>query len=214
MEHLKDEKKITFISLLGLIGLLLVTIGVTFAFFNYTKLGSTENLITTGTIKLIYTENECVGKGIKMENALPVSDEIGKVYSTENYVFDFKVEGTTKSVNDLPYEVTARMSDNSTLDSSLVKIYLVEFNGDSEVPSTQTLSNGVIKTYDELTQTSYVSEDYILEKTIYKGFIPADSDSYIANFRLRMWIREDADFSNQSNNNQTFIVTVNVYSNL
>ena len=50
-----------------------------------------ENVITTGALNFIYTENNGVGSGISLTDALPVSDEVGKAYSTENYVFDFMV---------------------------------------------------------------------------------------------------------------------------
>ena len=65
---MKNKKKV-LLSVLGIMLLVLVTVGVTFAVFTYTKLGTTENTVTTGTLKFLYTENTGVGAGINIENA-------------------------------------------------------------------------------------------------------------------------------------------------
>ena len=66
-----DKKKI-ILSVLGILMLVLVTVGVTFALFTYTKLGTTENTVTAGTLKFLYTENTGVGRGINISEAFPV----------------------------------------------------------------------------------------------------------------------------------------------
>ncbi|MCI5967565.1 MAG: hypothetical protein MRZ42_04210, partial [Tenericutes bacterium] len=58
------------LSILGIITLVIVTVGVSYAFFSYTKKGTTENSIKTGTITFLYTEVTGVGKGIKIEDSL------------------------------------------------------------------------------------------------------------------------------------------------
>ena len=120
---MKDVKKRILLSIIGILLLLTLTIGVTVSVFTYTRLGTTENTVTTGTLKLLYTENTGVGNGISMTNALPVSDQVGKNYDTENYVFDFKVEETNTSSYVISYEVTLRKKSDSTLNENNVKIY-------------------------------------------------------------------------------------------
>ena len=70
------KKKKILLSVIGILLLILVTVGVTVALFTYTRLGTTENTITTGTLKFLYTENTGVGNGISITNAFPVTDDI------------------------------------------------------------------------------------------------------------------------------------------
>ena len=72
---MKNKNKV-ILSILGILMLVVVTVGVTYAVFTYTKLGTTENTVTAGTLKFLYTENTGVGRGINISEAFPVSDEV------------------------------------------------------------------------------------------------------------------------------------------
>ena len=107
-----NKKKNLILTLLAVLTVILITGGVTYAFFSYAKTGTTDNLITTGSITFLYTEVDGVGNGISIQNAFPISDDKGKVLTKTNEYFDFKV--TSKTGNDkIPYEVTARKSIDS-----------------------------------------------------------------------------------------------------
>jgi len=206
-----NNKKGLMLSLLGIIGLIVITVGVTYAFFNYTKEGTTDNAITTGTITFLYTEVSGVGRGISIDDAFPISDTQGKAQTGEGKVFDFKVTSTTQMDASIPYEVTARKKATSTLDESAVKLYLTKVDGETETEI-------LLAKYSDLLQTSKVSSDTYTEKTIYTGKVPANQANYEQNFRLRMWIDSDVKFSPNSDgsypyNDKTFTVTVNVYAN-
>jgi len=204
MKNTKNKIIVLFISVFILI---VVTLGVTYAVFTYTKLGTTENIITTGTLKFLYTENTGVGAGIKLENALPVSDSLGKSYITEGKVFDFTIEGSNTGSEIIPYEVTLRKKSNSTLTESAVKIYLTDMTEDAD---SELLAPTL---YSNLTQTSIdVSEE--VEKTIYTDYVTGGNTNYLKKLRLRMWIDENVNFGTGDYNNKTFTATVNVYSNL
>ena len=200
---MKDKKKI-LLSVLGILMLVLVTVGVTYAVFTYTKLGTTENTVTTGTLKFLYTENTGVGAGINIENAFPVSDTVGKSYDTDKYVFDFSVEATNSGTEEIPYEVTLRKKSTSTLSESNVKVYLTDMTGDADT------SIVAPTLYSDLTETTIdVGEE--VEKTIYNGTVLGGELNYLKDFRLRMWIDES---SNQDDiNGKTFVALVNVYAN-
>lgn len=219
--ELRKQSRILLI--LALFLLVAVTAGVSYAFFNYTRLGTTENTITTGTITFLYDEQEAEGNGIQIIDALPLSDENGKALTGTNNVFDFRILATTTGNNiSLPYEITARKKlDSDTIDD-VVKLYLVEISGNSEVAAPLTMDGMDVKTYSDLTQTTVGIGEGITEKTIYQGMIPANSTNYEKNFRLRMWISDEADYSpvqdEEGNdtypmNNKKFTVTVNVYAN-
>ena len=86
----KKSKQILF-SIFGILSLLVITIGVTYAVFTYTKEGTTDNVVTSGTLKFLYTENNTNGNGISITEAEPISDTKGKELVGDNNVFDFKV---------------------------------------------------------------------------------------------------------------------------
>ena len=201
MKKNNKNKQILF-SVFGILSLLVITIGVTYAVFTYTKEGTTDNIITTGTLKFLYTENNTNGNGISISEAEPILDTQGKQLVGDNNVFDFKVEGTNTGSDAIPYEVTLRKKDTSTMNESNVKIYLTD-----ETESTDIVEPTL---YSKLTQTN-IDVGTNIEKTLYKGEVAGNTNNYLKTFRLRMWIDES---SNQNDiNGKSFTAPVNVYSN-
>ena len=208
---MKNKKKQIIITLIAIISLIVITVGVTYAFFNYAKEGTTDNTIKTGSITFLYTEVSGVGKGISLTEAYPVADSIGKVQTGEGKVFDFKVTSNISMNSSIGYQVTARKKSDSTLDESAVRMYLTKVTGIDE-------EEVLLDNYSNLTQTTKVETSKYTEKTIYQGKVPANSTNYEQAFRLRMWIDENTDFSPNEDgtypyNGKTFTVTVNVYAN-
>ena len=195
------SKQILF-SVFGILSILVITIGVTYAVFTYTKEGTTDNIITTGTLKFLYTENNTNGNGISITEAEPISDTQGKSLVGDNNVFDFKVEGTNTGSEVIPYEVTLRKKDTSTMGEDNIKVYLQDGTDQTEL-LTPTL-------YSKLTQTN-IDVGSNIEKTLYKGEVLGNTNNYLKTFRLKMWLDENADLSVIGG--QTFTATVNVYSN-
>ena len=201
---MKNKKKQIIITLIAIISLIVITVGVTYAFFNYAKEGTTDNTIQTGSITFLYTEVSGVGKGISLTEAYPVADSIGKVQTGEGKVFDFKVTSNISMNSSIGYQVTARKKTGSTLDDSAVKVYLTEVNG--------TEQELLLSKYSELSQTDRVDANKYTEKVLYESRVPANTSNYEKNFRLRMWVSDDTDFSDGSMNDKTFTLTVNVYA--
>ena len=201
---MKNKKKQIIITLIAIISLIVITVGVTYAFFNYAKEGTTDNVVKTGGITFLYTEVSGVGKGISLTDAYPVADSIGKVQVGEGKVFDFKVTSNIEMNSNIGYQVTARKKTGSTLANSAVKVYLTEVNG--------TEQELLLSKYSELDQTDKVDSSKFDERILYEGTIPANTSNYEKNFRLRMWVSDDTDFSDGSMNDKTFTLTVNVYA--
>ena len=201
---MKNKKKQIIITLIAIISLIVITVGVTYAFFNYAKEGTTDNTIKTGTITFLYTEVSGVGKGISLTEAYPVADSIGKVQVGEGKVFDFKVTSNISMNSNIGYQVTARKKTGSTLANSAVKVYLTEVNG--------TEQELLLSKYSELSQTDKVDSSKFDERILYEATVPANTSNYEKNFRLRMWVSDDTDFSDGSMNDKTFTLTVNVYA--
>ena len=201
---MKNKKKQIIITLVAIISLIVITVGVTYAFFNYAKEGTTDNTIKTGSITFLYTEVSGVGKGISLTEAYPVADSIGKVQVGEGKVFDFKVTSNISMNSSIGYQVTARKKTGSTLANSAVKVYLTEVSG--------TEQELLLSKYSELSQTDKVDSSKFDERILYEGTVPANTSNYEKNFRLRMWVSDDTDFSDGSMNDKTFTLTVNVYA--
>ena len=201
---MKNKKKQIIITLIAIISLIVITVGVTYAFFNYSRTGTTDNVVKTGGITFLYTEVSGVGKGISLTDAYPVADSIGKVQVGEGKVFDFKVTSNISMNSSIGYQVTARKKTGSTLDDSAVKVYLTEVNG--------TEQELLLSKYSELSQTDRVDANKYTEKVLYESRVPANTANYEKNFRLRMWVSDDTDFSDGSMNDKTFTLTVNVYA--
>ena len=201
---MKNKKKQIIITLIAIISLIIITVGVTYAFFNYAKEGTTDNTIQTGSITFLYTEVSGVGKGISLTEAYPVADSIGKVQVGEGKVFDFKVTSNISMNSNIGYQVTARKKTGSTLANSAVKVYLTEVNG--------TEQELLLSKYSELSQTDKVDISKYDERILYEATVPVNTPNYEKNFRLRMWVSDDTDFSDGSMNDKTFTLTVNVYA--
>ncbi len=201
---MKNKKKQIIITLVAIISLIVITVGVTYAFFNYAKEGTTDNTIKTGSITFLYTEVSGVGKGISLTEAYPVADSIGKVQVGEGKVFDFKVTSNISMNSNIDYQVTARKKTGSTLANSAVKVYLTEVSG--------TEQELLLSKYSELDQTDKVDSSKYDERILYEATVPANTANYEKNFRLRMWVDENTDFSDGSMNDKTFTLTVNVYA--
>ena len=201
---MKNRGKQIVITLLAIVSLIVITVAVSYSFFTYTREGTTENVIKSGSITFLYTEVSKVGRGIELSDAYPISDEEGKMQTGEGKVFDFKVTSNISMNSSIGYQVTARKKTGSTLDDSAVKVYLTEVNG--------TEQELLLSKYSELSQTDKVDISKYDERILYEATVPANTSNYEKNFRLRMWVSDDTDFSDGYMNDKTFTLTVNVYA--
>lgn len=179
----KFDIKILILVML-IMSLILLVSGITYSLYFKLVEGTTSNVINTGKVYFTYTEGNFITNGIKIENAFPVSDAVGKSMVGDNNYFDFAVNGET-TIGDVNYEIVVLKEYISTLQDNHVKIYLTEVSGYNEVPCDLVLNNGIVKTYAEL-QDSTKQEG----KIVYLGTIKNNTINYQKNFRLRMWISD------------------------
>ena len=209
---MEKKKQGIIITSVLLVCLILVVIGVSFAFFTYSRQGSKENTITTGSLTFVYDEQKAEGNGITLSNAFPMSDDEGKGQSGDNNVFDFQVLATTQGES-ISYEVIGKKEDSSTLPENVTKIYLTTLSGSEETEVATTLKDGVVTTYDELSDTQIKDQT---GKKLYQEVIPLNQTGYQKNFRLRMWLSEEANTTTNGSwdyNNKTFTIRINVVAN-
>ena len=81
---MKTNRKLV-VAVLGTLGIILTTVGVTYAFFSYSKTGTKENSISSGNITFLYTETS---RGIELIDAMPMTDAQGKAQTGAGNYFD------------------------------------------------------------------------------------------------------------------------------
>lgn len=215
---MKKQSQI-IVSVLGVIALVVITVGVSYAFFTYTKEGSTENTISTGTLKFLYDEKTGAGNGINIVDALPMPDAQGMIQTGNDNIFDFKVTATTQGTTSIAYEVNAiKVAGESDLPDTIMKVFLVEVPGNEVINGEGNYTGSTGALFSNLTTTG--TPDAV-GKVLYSSTIPAGTANYEKNFRLRMWIDENADFSAPGDsetgegkyNGKSFKIKINVYAN-
>lgn len=185
----KESSIQILLSILGVISLILITVGVSFAFFTYEKELHIENTINDGKLSLIYTENTYSERGISISDLNSLDDDLGKTVYSDKYIFDFRIVGDSSNSSEIPYEITLRKEDFSILNEQYVKVFLTELKNDKEIGLVSNL--GSVRTFDMLKQTEVISSNEEIEKTIYSGVIPANTKNYEKKFRLRIWVSDE-----------------------
>lgn len=217
----KKNRKTLVVSILAVLFLIILTVGTTYAIFTYVGRGQTDNIIKTGEISFLYTENGNSGNGISITNAFPISDEDGKKQFGDYRVFEFSITGKTSSSADISYELTAKkISSNSDLPDNFVKLYLTDYNGidESFIASTYDDEKSRVLTFADLKKSTHETSDP--EKTLYDGIIPRGTNNYEKIFRLRMWLNDEIDLSPDAESttgiskysNMSFSIKVNAYA--
>ena len=123
---MNQKNKIIFLSTL-IIGVLTLTLGVTFAVFNFNKT-STNSQLVLGDIYMHYNETN----QLTIENAMPSS-----TYDPAKY-FEFTVDGkNTTTDKDIWYDIILSHGDNHAtrtirIRDDLLKFRLVEIKDDVE----------------------------------------------------------------------------------
>ena len=164
---IKDKKKVLMI--LSVVSILLITIGITYAFFSYSRTGTTENAISMGDITFLYEEIDKQGNGISITDALPTSDENGK----QGQAFNFRITSTNSMNAPIPYQITARKATNlnNPLPDEAVKIYLTKVNSNDTTQETEVL----LDKYSNLITIEYNDHD---DEILWTDQVPALDTNY------------------------------------
>ena len=154
-----------------------------------------NNSITTGQVKMSYTESNEIG----MNNALPIKDEEGKVLT--NY-FDFQVlsyiktranDDTQRKVN---YNIVLEpLTVDNPLSDSEIKVYLTKVESGTETvvvePTTiEKLNNKVLKSQEEIFSNNKAE--------------------VVTSYRLRAWIDESVDTTKLNEKKYSYKFRVNI----
>ncbi len=195
---IKINKKETILSIVALLFIVLVVIGITYAAFNYTGLGTKSNKVTTSTITMNYNE---ATNGITLTDAFPISDNDGKQLTGEGNTFNFTVTVTTGNNTAVGYEVSAVKDNASTLDNNDVRIYLEKSSSGAEGTYSSVLEPTGFSGVNATTEIGTPAGEMLLHSD---STTSTRTDYYI----LRMWVAEDYLVTGES---KFFTIKVNVY---
>ncbi len=190
-----------FILLLLITLLVLIVIGFSFAVYINNE-NSIENTLKSDQISMEYLESD---NKISIVNAMPTSDEKGMKQLGKNEYFDFTVNSKIVGDVKIEYEIAARKDKNSTIPDDQIKLYLEQEKSGTYVKVHEP-KNYIALTKDSEIGTpagSMILHRVVKEKDKSEGNIEKHSDNY----RLRIWLDENASISEIRN----FSVTVDVY---
>ena len=202
-----NSSKQILLSVLGVAILVVAVVGISFAAFSYSKTGTVENTITTGTITMTYTEPT---NGINLTDALPITDDAGKILKGDGKTFDFTVGATVAGTTTINYVITAVKDAASDLPDTGVKVYLTTTSGENE---TAVLGPKLVSQLDKTVagnDAGAPAGQYVLKTGTYTA---TGTDNY----RLRMWVdsnygqHTDAANTTEFATQHKYILKVNVY---
>lgn len=189
-----NKRKYIIYLLLFVVLLFFCVFGITYSIY---KPDNDDQEINTGNIVFTYSDVGKAGNGIAIKNAVPITDELGKVMMGSNQYFDFSITATTNKAS-LQYKVLVAKDDISTLDNKKVRIYLTQMLGSYE-------NELVLTDFSNLKVETIKDKKYYV---LYEKKLDKELEKYSDAFRLRMWVKEDAiDY-----NDQIFALKVDVYA--
>ncbi len=195
-EKKQNSSKQILISLLFVTLLVIGVIGFSFAAFLKAKEGTTSNTINTGDISMTYTEDT---NGISIENALPISDKIGKEQHAVGEFFDFTVKSTIVGTVSITYEITAVKDPKSTISDDDIKLYLEKQVSGAYVEFIKPTKFVPLNASTEIGSP----EGSMVLKTVTK----TENGNNTDNYRLKMWINENSIVDGT----KFYTVKINVY---
>ncbi len=222
----KNSTKQVLLSVIGIAILVVAVVGVSFAFFTYSKTGEKNNVLTAGSIFFDFSE----GSEIKLINQFPISDEAGKALSDDNGkngVLTFDVKGYDGSKKGIDYTVYAIKGEIPTKDKITelgettyeetdrlkdqdIKFYLTaeSKNGTSGVTSSS--PNGIDNKFSSPQKVNNNNKQLTDETTddnavvLATGKITAETkeNEQTDTYKFRMWISDDVVVINNDMSNE------------
>ena len=177
----KKEKNNGSELLLGILGIILIiglTFGITYAFFNYTKTGS-ANTVSTGIIQFDYED----GSTLQLSNQFPISES--------ELTDDFKLTFTVTGHNTLPSGVTFNVyavhdediEGKTWLTDNIMKMkFVAPADGDGFSITTNNYSTAIAPTYTDG------------KALIATGLIKNTTELTTKSYSLYVWVDEDLAF--------------------
>ena len=195
------KKKENVVIIVVLVLMVIAIIGVSYAAFSFSKLGTKVNTITTGSITMTYEETD---NTISLSGALPTTDKTGMVRLNDGEYFDFSISSEITGNVNINYEISAKdVTDSSArkIDGKYIKLYLTKLKDGKE----EALM--LPEVYNEETSSNTYTGRPEGEMSLYTSSMNSSEDN---NYRLRMYV--DESYNPQGDGGGlTFTVKINVY---
>lgn len=183
-----EKKNQVLMTVLGVFALVIVTVGVSYAFFTYSRTSTTNNTINTTTqpISFGFTES---GQ-IALTDAVALPAEKGKALA--NNVYTININASMPTNSKVTYQIyavnnTAPAEGKEALENSQVRAYLTK--GDTAIWTTtdeNNANNNGTKLMDEIITSG--TEGLLYEYTVDTAAHTEINDV----FKLRIWLDKDA----------------------
>jgi len=102
-------RKSVILSIIGAIIIMLIVVGISYAFFNYSKTGETNNEISTGALSFKFEK----GSDILLTNAFPISTDEGIALTGDKNICTFTIKGSIVN-GGVNYKISAVEGDASS----------------------------------------------------------------------------------------------------
>ena len=189
----KIKNKNKNIITLGIVSLIIILLGSTYAFFTYSRSVQAFTL-TSDIIKAEFISGT---NSINITNAYPISDEFALANLDKLSYIDFTVKSTINDPNKaISYELYLTGDTTNTLDSSYIKVFLTDENNNKITDP---------KIYNSLENTTYQA-DKQTGKVIYIGNNPGIKTN---KYRLYAWIDKNYE---QNTISKKFKFNLNIYA--
>ena len=171
-------KKQNIIMGISFVLLFVMVIGVSYAAYKFSAAGTKENVISTGTISMSYSQNSF----IDLKNTYPKTDTYAIATKEDKSSMEFSVSMETSGTKQINYVLAlTEIQEGATLKSDKVKIYLEK---EGKVVNNFETNKG--QTIDSF-KNKYV-EGLIDNYAIYQDVLTTSKETH--NYTLTAWIDE------------------------
>ena len=184
------KKKYYILTIISFIILIFMIIGVSYAAYKFSATGTKENVISTGTISMSYSQNSF----IDLKHTYPKTDTYAIATKEDKSSMEFSVSMETSGTKQINYALAiTNIEEGATLKSSKVKIYL-EKEG-KVVNNFETNKGKLISSF----KNKYV-EGLIDSYAIYQDILTTSDKTH--HYTLTAWIDESyiLPIKNETNN--------------
>ena len=180
-----NSSKQVVLSIVCVAILVVAVVGVSFAFFTYTRTGGQDNIINTGQLIFAFKDGS---NTINLTDQFPIADSAGLALSGKNNVCNFTISGTTTGgvINYTVYGVQGNASED--------KDKTVRFK-DTEIKANMSATTPAGYTFTSATGASAAKTIEALKSSgkILFGtgtVTSAATASSVATFTLKMWVSD------------------------
>lgn len=129
-----NNKKTLILSIVGILVLVIAVVGVSFAMYSFTGTGTKDNVITTGTVSMNFTDG---ANNFTVSNKYPMSDAKGVAQTDAKADFGVTASWGTAAMN-IKYDLAVSdITPGATLTEDYVKIALLDGEGKVVVGTTK-----------------------------------------------------------------------------